>query len=114
MEVDLGETEDVREVVVTTLEARDHRVAATEPRRVVTGWELERDGASTRRGRFIVTWDGDPPEPVTIYVRHEQQTMRVDQGESNPWGPVTHDMGAQQALLEAITDRLQPDSPVDE
>lgn len=113
-EVDLGQREDVQSAVVETLKARLHRVSEVAPRRVATGWEMEREGATTRRQRFIVTWDGDPPEPVTVYVRHEEQKMQLDQGSAAAWGSIRHDMGAQQALLDAITDRLLPPSPVDE
>jgi hypothetical protein len=113
-EVDLGAREDVLSAVIETLKARDHRVTEVAPRRVATGWEIEREGVTTRRQRFIVTWDGEPPEPVTVYVRHEEQKMQLDQGAAPAWGSMRHDMGAQQELLDAITDRLLPPAPADE
>lgn len=105
-EIELVEAADVQPAVLAALSAHEHRVSEVEPQRVVTGWATDREGATTHRERFIVTWEGEPPGPVTIFVRHERQKMQVDQGQTSPWSSPTHDMAAQQRLLEAITERL--------
>jgi len=93
--------------VVDVLKDAGYRIASVEPHRVLTTWMLERDGTDTRRERFIVTWDGDAPGPVTLFVRHQSQEMALGPGRER-WGPTRHDMGAQQEILDAITDRILP------
>lgn len=108
-EVELDDRE-IAPVVVEVLEARGHRVAEVEAARVATGWEHEREDAETTRERFVVTWEGEPPGPVTFFVRHEAETMKFD-GSTNGWSSPTHDLAAQQRLLDAITDRWVPPPP---
>lgn len=93
--------------VVETLKAEGYRVSEIRPGRVATGWDLAREGTRTRRERFIVTWEEGAEGPVTLYVRHEAQEMTMGEGGGGRWGRTTHDLGAQQRVLEAVVDRLR-------
>jgi len=103
---------DLRSRVVEALKDLGHRVAELEAQQVSTSWDHSRHDTETRRERFVVRWEGVGTGPVTLFVRHEAQSMSFAASGGSGWRASTHDRRAQNRVLDALVDRLTAPEPV--